>query len=102
MAAIAGTRKTHASVETLGEPEPLHDGSDRYRIYVMVPDPDTVLFKLKQQQIADTDLQGIGPTLSTLREEGQITNEDRVGIRDRVERKWFVNPHAIGRRTRGG
>lgn len=73
------------------DPEPRHDGSDRFAIYAVDREGE-------RHRIAFTDLRGIGLTLSVLRNEGQITNDDRVGILDRFERLWVVNPWAKGRR----
>lgn len=80
------------------EEAPLHDGSDRYRIYILVRKPDPRDQQHRTQRwLADTSLDGIGGCLSTLRAEEQITNDDKVGIRDRIERTWLVNPYAVGR-----
>ena len=54
---------------------------------------------LDQRQLADTSLQGIGTCLVTLRADGEISNDDKVGIRDRIEHKWIVNPYGVGRRA---
>ncbi len=68
------------------------DESDRYRIYTRDIDG-------KKIQLADTSLQGIGLCIKTLHDEGQLSKDDPVGIRDRVEHTWLVNPWARGRRT---
>jgi hypothetical protein len=46
---------------------------------------------------ATPTLEGIGRMIDLLREEEQITNDSRVGLLDRVERKWLINPYARGR-----
>ena len=78
------------------EPEPLHDGSDRYRIYVLVREGN----RKTHRQLGDTSLDGIGGALALWREEGTITADDRIGIRDRTRRMWIVNPYAAGRKER--
>lgn len=77
------------------EPEPRPDGADRYRIYRRN--------RNTADRLADTSLSGIGMTLQVLRypedgEEPLLTDDDIIGIRDRVERRWIVNPYAVGRR----
>lgn len=62
----------------------------RYRIYTLV---DGV-----PEELARTSRDGIGLCLVTLREEEQITNDDRVGILDRIDDDatgtWLLNPFA--------
>ena len=41
-------------------------------------------------------LDGIGQMLALLRDEGEITDDTRVGILDRVDGRWIVNPWAKG------
>ena len=77
------------------EPGPLADESDRYRIYILVGHGEAT--RWEQRQLADSSLDGIGTALRVLRNEHQITNDDRVGIFDRVQRKWLVNPYGVGR-----
>ena len=65
--------------------DPHPSGNDRYRIYGITA--------RGRWQLADTTLDGIGITLRTLYEEGQTTGDGvRVGIFDRTERIWLVNP----------
>lgn len=49
-----------------------------------------------RKRIAETSLEGIGLCLQTLREEDEITDDSRVGIFDRLDRRWLVNPWARG------
>lgn len=74
------------------EDPPREDGSDRYAIYV-------VSASRAQKRIAETSLSGIGLALVTLRDEDEITHHSRVGIRDRIEGRWIVNPYGVGDRS---
>lgn len=71
--------------------------TDRYAIYRVSRSGS------QREEIATTSKEGIGTALVQLRfpteagEEPSITNDDRVGIRDRLEHKWVVNPYAVGR-----
>jgi hypothetical protein len=76
------------AVEVDDEPRP--DESDRYAIYVATA--------RNRRRLAETSLNGIGLCLRTLRDEGQITNDSRVGILDRLDHLWLVNPWAKGDR----
>lgn len=58
----------------------------RYAIYVERE-------QMPLERIAETNQAGIGIALTTLMDEGQIRPGDRVGIRDRVERKWIIGPY---------
>ncbi len=40
------------------------------------------------------DCEGIGLALRVLREEGQISATDQLGIRDAQARTWVLNPYA--------
>jgi hypothetical protein len=79
---------------------PRGDGSDRYAIYSVVPQWDRTdevgEHVAGRKRLAETSLQGIGSCLVTLRNEGQLTNDSRVGILDRLDRTWIVNPWAVG------
>lgn len=82
------------------EPEPAeHDDApqgedDRYAIYVVFL--TSRVHGIDRARLAETSRDGIGTTLCTLREEEQISNDSRVGILDRQERTWIVNPWARG------
>lgn len=71
---------------------PTDDGGvrddERYRIYALRDG--------ERRTLADTGQDGIGIALVTLRGEGEFDEHDRIGIRDRQERRWIVNPWARG------
>ena len=69
---------------------PHPSGNDRYAIYA------TAERLRAKHRIAETSRDGIGTCLATLRDEGQITDDTRVGILDRETRIWLVNPWARG------
>ena len=50
----------------------------------------------RQHRIAECSFTSLGLCLSTLYAEEQINPGQRVGIFDRLERHWLVNPHARG------
>jgi hypothetical protein len=64
---------------------------NRYAIYTRNIDGE-------RRELASTSLTGIGLTLKTLHEEEQITQDDPIGILDRLDRVWIVNPWARGAR----
>ena len=72
------------------EDAPHPSGDDRYAIYSVTVTPRA------RKRVAETSLEGIGPTIAQLREEGQLTIASRVGIFDRETRVWLVNPWAGG------
>lgn len=74
--------------------QPHPSGEDRFAIYGVNIDG-------KRKRIAETSEDGIGLCLRTLREEGEITNDTRVGVLDRQTRQWIVNPWARGDTARG-
>lgn len=45
-----------------------------------------------------TSKEGIGTALVQGREDGDVTDDTRVGILDGLDGKWLVNPFAKGRR----
>lgn len=55
-------------------------------------------------ELARTSRDGLGMTLVALREEGEFTTDDAVGILDRLDDdrpgRWIVNPY--GGRASGG
>jgi hypothetical protein len=51
-----------------------------------------------RRELARTSLDGIGLCLKTLADESQITRDDPIGILDRLDRRWIVNPWARGAR----
>lgn len=76
---------------------PHESGDDRYAIYaVAVRLAASLPRDERQRRICETSRDGIGLALVTLREEEQITNDSRVGIFDRLDRVWIVNPWAKG------
>lgn len=87
--------------------EPLDDyegEESRFAIYTVKPDyralrqlaEGTYDAALYRRRIAETSRDGIGGCLATLREEGDLTDDSRVGILDRLDRVWLVNPWARG------
>jgi hypothetical protein len=64
---------------------PRRDESDRYRIYA-------VSINSELHRIADCAGEAVTFTLETLIAEEQILPSERVGILDRLERVWLVNP----------
>ncbi len=44
-----------------------------------------------------TSLDGIGTALVTGREDGDVTDDTRIGILDGFTGRWVVNPYATGR-----
>ena len=87
MTVVLDKDTTHVSLDDMVR----EDESDRYGIYTLDREGN-------RQNIADCSARMIGPTLLTLHEEGQINGDDRLGIRDRLQRTWIVNPYARGRR----
>lgn len=96
-----------SAVADLQEVREDYEGEDsRYAIYVVQPNhptASTVGDALRQafegrprKRIAETSLDGIGLCLQTLRDEDEITDDSRIGIFDRLSRKWLVNPWAKG------
>jgi hypothetical protein len=75
--------------------EPRPDGSDRYAVYAVVRGTDGS--RPARLRLAETSADGIGTCLITLRDEGQFHDDHSIGILDRVERRWIVNPWATGR-----
>jgi len=84
-------------------PEIVRDERDRvegrFRIYKLLPGrkrgvglvvPGGLLV-----HIASTP-SGVEETLIKLREEGQITHNSIVGIKDDVDRRWLINPLGKG------
>lgn len=68
---------------------PRRDGSDRYRIYAV---RDGV-----QRRLCETSLDGIGLAITTMVDDGEADwQHERLGILDREERAWTVNPYAKG------
>jgi hypothetical protein len=71
---------------------PRPDDADRYAIYR--------LRNGERERLVETSLQGVGMTLHALRfpenadEEPLLVEDDRVGIFDRRERRWTLNPWA--------
>lgn len=71
------------TVEMPDAPHP--SGNDRYCIYAIT--------RRNRWRLAETSLEGIGITLRTLHEEGQTTGDGvRVGVFDRTDRIWLVDP----------
>jgi len=64
--------------------------AERYRLYTLSSSGELRCIT------ATGTLAGIGPMLDTIRKEGQLTNDSRVGIKDDVTRKWLINPYARG------
>lgn len=91
---------TLAPSRELVHDEPHPSGDDRYAIYSVANLGSGAPAKASDRRvrIAETSEEGLGITLRTLYDEGQITNETRVGILDRLERRWIVNPWAAGTR----
>lgn len=78
---------------------PHPSGDDRYAIYTVDPRwtrAKDVDHADGRKRLAETSLDGIGLTLRTLREDGDLTDDTRVGIFDRETRGWLVNPWARG------
>lgn len=72
--------------------DPRPDGLDRLAVYAL----SRTGFR---RRIAETSLEGLGLTLLTLEEEGEFhagLNEValRVGIFDRLTRRWLISPWA--------
>lgn len=93
----ARARATHGNVIELPrrDADPRALALERYRVYALADAthrPDDGL----QLLATAPDAQGLGLALITLREEGQITHNTRVGVKDDVLRKWIVNPFAKG------
>jgi len=64
----------------------------RFRVYVLRDG--------EPHELCSTNRDGLGLALTTMHEEGDLTDDDRVGILDRVEGEtgtWIVNPWAVGR-----
>lgn len=84
-----------AVVPRVEEDAPHPSGNDRYRIYAV--SLSVQLGTERRRRLAETSLDGIGLTLRTLREDGDLTDDTRIGILDRETREWLVNPWAVGR-----
>jgi hypothetical protein len=68
----------------------------RYAVYAVVIARDGS--HPAQLEIGSTPtLEGIGVGLQLWRDEGEITNDTRIGVLDRVARSWLINPYASGR-----
>jgi hypothetical protein len=84
---------------TLPSPLPELDERDRhegrYAIYAVNPNAGVDEENLRELACCPT-LTGIGSMLAMLREDGGISDETRVGILDRVDRTWLLNPWAKG------
>ena len=63
---------------------PHPSGDDRYAIYVVTNNV--------HHRLAETSLEGIGLTVETLREDGDIEPGTRVGVFDREKREWLISP----------
>lgn len=83
-------RRAHEAARHEDAPE---SDDERYAIYRWTPGDGA----REHHRLAETSLEGIGLTLRTLRDEGEITGDTRVGIFDRQERTWIINPWAAGR-----
>lgn len=72
----------------------------RYAIYSVAPTYvyEPSLSTPGRARLAETSLGGIGLCLHTLRAEGDLSEDSRVGIFDRLHRDWLVNPWARGDR----
>lgn len=98
---IAMDAETHRLTHAGLDPHSSHrtedyDGEEsRYAIY-SVDVSNTPRSHLDRKRIAETSLDGIGLCLSTLRAEGDLSADSRVGIFDRLDRTWLVNPWARG------
>jgi hypothetical protein len=69
----------------------------RYGVYRLGP-PQTGLRGREPIQVVTCGEDDIGFTLVTLREEGDLTEHDRVGILDGFTGEWLLNPFANWRR----
>ena len=76
---------------------------ERYAVYAVKPALTARIGrapgpkKREMRELFSTpDAEGIGVGLVTLREESDITDDTRIGILDRVARKWVVNGWAKG------
>lgn len=78
-------RKAAALEEHEDAPE---SDDDRYAVYAVKG--------TAHRRMAETSLEGIGLTLKTLRAEVEYDQHDSIGILDRLERTWLVNPWARG------
>ena len=74
---------------------PREDDSDRYAIYVVRT--RTKPGEREHHRLATGSLNDVGPSIVWLRASGELHQDDRVGIFDRRERKWVLNPWAPGR-----
>jgi hypothetical protein len=59
----------------------------RYAIYSVRPMPAGDRPTVARKRLAETSLDGIGVCLRTLREDGDLTDNSRVGILDRLTRE---------------
>jgi hypothetical protein len=64
---------------------------ERYAVYV-IRERELV------EVMATETLDGVGPMLKLLRDEQQIDHDSRIGVRDKVDRMWLINPYAKGAR----
>lgn len=81
--------------------EPIEDyegEESRYAIYsVRLPYVYEAAFSTStRRRVCETSLDGIGGALRLMREEGEIGHDSRIGIFDRRDREWLVNPWAKG------
>jgi hypothetical protein len=92
MRAMSAIISNEMLVDAIGD----YEGEDsRYAIYA-VSTAKARIGGPPRRRIAETSLDGIGLCLSTLRAENEITDDSRVGIFDRLDRIWVVNPWARG------
>jgi hypothetical protein len=66
----------------------------RYRVYSV--DPGKVAKQSLRLLATAPDPAGFGVAIATLRVEGDITDNTRVGVLDGIRREWVVNPWARG------
>lgn len=67
------------------------DEADRYAIIVLEQGGRS------RRRVAETSRDGIGVTLTTLRDEGELDGNDSIGVLDRFNRTWLINPYGKAR-----
>lgn len=90
---------TYARLAAEGHPDLPHpSGDDRYAIYAVIPalSRSGARADRSRRRLCETSRDGIGTALVTMRDDGEIGDDTRVGIFDRLERTWIVNPWAKG------
>lgn len=76
------------------EDAPRFDESDRYAIYTVPPRQGLRGSTGAQKRLCETSSDGVVPAILQMLEEEEIPRGYRVGVFDRLTRRWLVDPYA--------